>query len=335
MNQMNEKRNAYVIIAYLIARYLPGLFIAGLIIAYMTEFNPFSFISLTAILVCIVAAIPLGIASLVWQSHITRDLNYMCASYEGNANENRSFAAYFFLSMITAGFYGWYWMYKQGARVKMAANGFGGQVDQDGGTYVLWSIIGSMIGLGNIIAWILLNKNTNALAKAYNHRHSRAKAPGTFNASTKEQAKPRYNDQTGKLLDDAKDEAMPKTQEIPDASKGKEMEDDDDETVFYSHKILFSEGQYKGGFIELDNKQTLTLGRDGEVANVIFDDSAISKKHCTITWDQEQGCFIVCDLSSNGTFYENGERFPKGEPVKCKVNTVIKLADGSNVITLL
>ena len=73
------------------------------------------------------------------------------------------------LSIITCGLYSWYWLYRQGGRLKRLADCNGVYCAETGTTYLIWAIIGSLVcGLGNLVAHYLLIKNFNNIADAYN-----------------------------------------------------------------------------------------------------------------------------------------------------------------------
>lgn len=42
------------------------------------------------------------------------------------------------------------------------------------------------------------------------------------------------------------------------------------------------------------------VGRDPAQADIVLDNSLVSRRHCRILWDDEAECFWVRDISSNG-----------------------------------
>ncbi|MBF0113068.1 MAG: trypsin-like peptidase domain-containing protein, partial [Desulfamplus sp.] len=82
--------------------------------------------------------------------------------------------------------------------------------------------------------------------------------------------------------------------------------------------LIGIKGEFKGNIIELD-QSPLVIGRDPRVSHLIFsqNSSGVSKRHCTLIFDEAQMCFYLEDSwSSNGTYIiaggdvQNGEVYP-------------------------
>ncbi len=86
------------------------------------------------------------------------------------------------------------------------------------------------------------------------------------------------------------------------------------------------QGKYAGYHFDIESGKAVVFGRSGDVANVVFDqyDTDISRSHCEIRFESASGMYVVTDTSTNGTYY-NGNRCPKGEPVKVAPGSVIYL----------
>lgn len=318
MNQVNENRSGGILIAYIVLSW----------IGIVTMLIGVGFVLL-------VIAFILWIFILFWKANVIKDLNTICSASEGNHSQDVSFGMLILLTIVTLGIYTFFWFNRVGKRLKEASNYYQAGVSDSGDTYVLWNIVGMILGVGTTISWIKLNNNLNTVARLYNQGGQRSAAQTTHqrieNATNNDQ--PRFDPMTGKPLSSTATSESEIYENF--ASETPVKEEDDDKTVFYSHKILFNKGEYKDASIELADGQTITLGRDGKVANLVFADASVSKKHCTISWNQKEGCFIVHDYSSNGTYYLNGIRLEHDADVRCPVNSIIKLADGENVMTLL
>lgn len=79
------------------------------------------------------------------------------------------------LSIVTCGFYSYWWYYKIGNRMQANAPRYGLQFQENGTTILLWMIFGVLLcGIGPFVAMHILIKNVNALAAAYNARLVRA-----------------------------------------------------------------------------------------------------------------------------------------------------------------
>lgn len=318
MNQVNENRGGGILIAYIILWEL----------GVLTMLIGIGFVLL-------VIAFIVWLCILAWKANVIKDLNTVCSESEGDHSQDVSFGMLILLSMVTCGIYTFFWFNKVGKRLKKASDYYQAGVSDSGDTYVLWNVVGWILSIGSTISWIKLNNNLNTVAHAYNNRDQKPAAQSIDKHLEIGAAddQPRFDPKTGKPLTSAATSESEIYESF--ASETPAEDDDDDKTVFYSHKILFNKGEYKDASIELADGQTITLGRDGKVANLVFSDSSISKKHCTISWNQMEGCFIVHDYSSNGTYYLNGTRLERDVDVKCPVNSVIKLADGENIMTLL
>lgn len=115
------------------------------------------------ILLTIVTA---GIYGFYWIYQIQKDLNIVCE--DGN---DTSPGLALVLWLVTCGIYPLVWQYIQGERMKTAGNVKGIPIQESGSTYLLWSILGSLLcGLGPLIAMAKFIKNFNALATVYNQK---------------------------------------------------------------------------------------------------------------------------------------------------------------------
>lgn len=87
-------------------------------------------------------------------------------------------------------------------------------------------------------------------------------------------------------------------------------EDTEDETLSTITTITATKGQYEGSIVEFDG--SIVIGRDPACAELIIDDSNVSRMHCTITFEPKDHTYIVTDHSTNGTFIGR-ERLEKGK----------------------
>lgn len=70
-------------------------------------------------------------------------------------------------------------------------------------------------------------------------------------------------------------------------------------------------GEYQGIVIPIGNE--ISLGRDPQTAQLVFNNRKISRQHCTITYEESEEVYYVSDYSRNGVMRENGARIPIGE----------------------
>lgn len=74
-------------------------------------------------------------------------------------------------------------------------------------------------------------------------------------------------------------------------------------------------GHFAGQTFELVNG-SLVIGRDPRVAQVVFPqgNEEVSRKHCTVNYDQSSNRFTLEDSSSNGTFLASDQKLESGKP---------------------
>ena len=96
-------------------------------------------------------------------------------------------------------------------------------------------------------------------------------------------------------------------------------------------------GNMKGHQFELEDGKTYTIGKDANLANILFDTSynMVSRLHCTITYNAKFDKYFVIDCSSNGIYFENGIRLSKNVRTQIARGTVLKLANDSCRIKFL
>jgi pSer/pThr/pTyr-binding forkhead associated (FHA) protein len=88
-----------------------------------------------------------------------------------------------------------------------------------------------------------------------------------------------------------------------------------------------TKGQYESSIIEFDG--SIVIGRDPSVAELIIDDSNVSRMHCTITYEPKDHTYIVTDHSTNGTFIGR-DRIEKGKSKIVSKGTFIIIGQSGN-----
>lgn len=91
-------------------------------------------------------------------------------------------------------------------------------------------------------------------------------------------------------------------------------------------------GHFSGQNIELV-EGTLIIGRDPRLAQLVYPLSSeeISRKHCTVRFDDKTQKFVVEDSSSNGTFLSSNQRLDPGKPYYLNPGERFYLADPKEV----
>lgn len=75
------------------------------------------------------------------------------------------------------------------------------------------------------------------------------------------------------------------------------------------------DGEFAGASFRV-NGEDLLIGRDASTCQVVFpmEIGEVSRRHCTLRFDEETRTFVLEDLgSSNGTFLDGGERLQPGK----------------------
>ena len=104
-------------------------------------------------------------------------------------------------------------------------------------------------------------------------------------------------------------------------------EDQEEESLSTITTITATKGQYEGSIIEFDG--SVVIGRDPACAELIIDDSNVSRMHCTITFEPKDHTYMVTDHSTNGTFIGR-ERLEKGKSRIVPKGTFIIIGQSGN-----
>lgn len=109
-----------------------------------------------------------------------------------------------------------------------------------------------------------------------------------------------------------------------------------EETEQRTGSIQVISGSMNGFAAPIRDGETLCLGKDPKLANIVFTGNyeKVSRMHCTITYDAAKKHYYVVDCSSNGTFLAGKVRLEKGKRKLMLPKTVLTLADDSCVILL-
>ncbi len=96
-------------------------------------------------------------------------------------------------------------------------------------------------------------------------------------------------------------------------------------------------GDMAGMRVTVGSGENVILGKDPKFANIVFDAGylKVSRIHCTVTYSEIDGKYMVVDSSSNGTYYDDGMPLPKNTRVAVERGTVLKLADDNCKIKLI
>ena len=117
----------------------------------------------------LLSALTFGIYGYYFIYSAAQDMNVMC---DQDSQNTGGLVAFILLSFITFGIYGVYWWYKIANRAYMNGPRYGAMITDNGGTFLLWYVLGLVtFGICSIIAIHKAIQNVNKLAMAYNQRH--------------------------------------------------------------------------------------------------------------------------------------------------------------------
>lgn len=222
-----------------------------------------------------------------------------------HVKDDRNFGTYLLFSIITCGIYTLFWLYKQGNRIQNTGRKYGLEINENGTTLLLWPLLGILLcGFGSLIgifvSYYYFITNINKLCIAYNRK---------FDGS---------NNQNMNCYNNYNSHQSPA--QIPVSPQ------------FPSSGALDS-GELQRTTIPFQNQDSIIIGRDPSVANIVLNSKDISRRHCEIQYNSSDRCYYICDYSSYG-LRVNGQQIQKNTPVRCNAGSKISLANRRNEFIL-
>ncbi|MBS6194166.1 MAG: FHA domain-containing protein [Clostridiales bacterium] len=80
--------------------------------------------------------------------------------------------------------------------------------------------------------------------------------------------------------------------------------------------VCCMQGLYAGASFPLREGESLYLGKDPNLVNLVLDFPEVSRLHCSIYNSGKIGIVQILDNSTNGVYLSNGERLPKNVPLE-------------------
>ena len=99
--------------------------------------------------------------------------------------------------------------------------------------------------------------------------------------------------------------------------------------------IRIQNGKYEDQILVLQKGEILNIGRDTGSCNLVLEASWISKKHCSICYDEREKHYIVTDYSKNGTFLQDGLRLKYKQATDIKPGNVVRIGEQGIGLQLL
>lgn len=291
----------------------------------------------------LLSLVTFGIYAIIENIRMGNDVNKIC---QGDGKEQMNWFLASLLGLVTLGIFPLYWMYTAVERLKDNAYRYGAVVQYDGTDYLLWYLLGSLIFVGPLIGIYHYMKDINEYCELYGTVEP---APYTqnYNERVDLKPKPRNNANSYTPVNDndnanayayAGNNYQPENNYMPPVSAP--VVDPSGKTDGYGQnsykrgKITGLSGVYFGSNIQIVNNETIMVGKDPANANIIIDDPYVSSLHCSIRYDAINDCYIVTDLSTNGTYTDNGRRLVKHQPTKLACSSVLYIANKQNAFKL-
>ena len=347
--RVNDQRNVWTIF---------GCYVGMVLILFVIDYlilsaGVFSFgwtYSLTAYVVKYVLTIAfngvgLVVVDIIIMYSVIEDLNTICGAVE-EYDDDKPFGigGFILLNFVTCDIYRKFWFFKQGNRLKRCAKGYGLEISEGGGSYLVWAIFFPVIAL------VLFIGNLNKVCKAYNKCYDSGRKPGMINGQgvvpgvsvnppyqPGGQVNPPY--QPGGQVNPP---YQPGGQVNTPYSPGGSRNDSSTYGLFGDTngagqgKIQFIEGQYKGNSIKINANGRITMGRNGQKCQLVFANPVISNLHCEVSFmGGRESAYYVTDHSSNGTFLNKSIRLEKGKATRCPIGSIISLAGGTEIFQLM
>lgn len=119
------------------------------------------------------------------------------------------------------------------------------------------------------------------------------------------------------------------------SEKKEELEKESPELEESTEGILRGlNGEYAGMQLPILKGETVVIGRDGRVCNLVLTNPKISRRHCSVSYFPETNRYALTDFSSTGTFYGSGKRVQTNSTVELMAGTEISLGDRQNTFRL-
>lgn len=99
------------------------------------------------------------------------------------------------------------------------------------------------------------------------------------------------------------------------------------------YKIVCIDGELKGSEIILKPNESIMIGRDSKIANLVFRDKSISRKHCLVESGNKDN-YYVTDYSSCGLITGDGIELKQGERIELTRGTVLFIGKSGTKVRL-
>ena len=315
-------------------------------------------------LVILLSFVTFGIYPLILMCIMGEEVNRIC---EGDGKKNMFYLLAVLLGFVTLFIYPVIWCCKAMNRLQDNAYRYGPTVNpaHSGGSFVLWTYLGTFIGVGSLVAFAYFVSDVNAFADIYGNI---APLPYTYDKVQRVAML-----QNANFLGYANNAALPQGNYAPPQQNyvqpqmsappyqqsylpqpGAPVIDNQNidapaETVSgvdsigptagrksHTGVIRGLSGMYQGFDFPIENNEEILIGTDPAQASIVVDanSSYISRRHCSIQYDAMQNVYLVTDYSSNGTYTADGIKINSGIPKMLNRGEKIYLGTTDNMFQL-
>ena len=89
--------------------------------------------------------------------------------------------------------------------------------------------------------------------------------------------------------------------------------------------VMCMEGELSGGTFNIVDR--VVIGKNPRECNIVLSNRTVSRVHCILRYIPETGTYTVKDVSTNGTFFANGERLTKNFEMQVAKGTEIYMGE--------
>lgn len=257
-----------------------------------------------------------GIYGIVVLCTMSKEINKIC---DGDGKETMNYIFAFLLGLVTLGIFTLIWFYKAMERLKDNGYRYGITVKHGGSEYLLWTLLGSVIAVGPLVALCFFVSDVNQFSEVVGFVE-----PLRYSSNPIERT-----------------DIINAGFNRPDSSpiKSLPVTDNYESTfAFTNGEVLCITGEYQNCVFPINDGEELIIGKDPSVANVVIDSNrypTVSRKHVGIRYDSNSQLYIVTDYSSNGTFVSGqGQRLERNGNTYLKKGTIINICEGENSFRL-
>ncbi len=249
---------------------------------------------------------------------------------EGDGEHTDGLLKLILLSLCTCGIYSWVWYYKLGNRLWKNAQRYGLIFAENGTSVLLWQLFGS--ALCGIGPFVAMNIIIkNTNALATQYLSRQSGGQQGYNSQYNNQ--PPYG-AAGQPM--APQPIQPTPQPVQPAPQPAPQPQAPVVSGTQSlGKICGVAGGLSGAEVEVKDGDTIIIGRDPQMSHLIIEDNRVSRKHCGVQYDSGLGKYIVECYSQNGVQLSNNQIVGPSQRVMVEPGTSLLFSDGREVLSLM